>query len=183
MISYKNYKLLNEALGQSFTLGVRSIPAVGIVGSNFADIEQTLEEAKKKCASKKCSKMNGDEEPEAEEAPDVEDKVDKKLGKKDDEPEENEEPEGDEPEEKDEPEDKGEPEKKDEPEDKGESEEKDEPEGDEPEEKPTLFQKKQKAKQKKNMKKEDVEFFQSLAKQLGTSTISQKFWDGISEQS
>ena len=171
MISYKNYKLLNEALGQSFTLGVRSIPAVGIVGSNFADIEQTLEEAKKKCASKKCSKMNGDEEPEAEEAPDVEDKVDKKLGKKDDEPEEKEEPEGDEPEEKDEPE------------DKGESEEKDEPEGDEPKEKPTLFQKKQKAKQKKNMKKEDVEFFQSLAKQLGTSTISQKFWDGISEQS
>jgi hypothetical protein len=161
MLSYKNYKLLNESLGQTIPLGVRSTPTIGIIGAH--DIESTLEEARKKC-----KKMDGEEgepvedepkpEPEDEKG-DVEDKIDKKLGKKDDEPEESDE----------------------EPKDKEEKPSEDEPR--EPEDKPTLFQKKQKAKQKKMTKEEvDAEFFQSLSRQLGASTISQKFWDGISEE-
>jgi hypothetical protein len=164
MLSYKNYTLLNESLGQTIALGVRQTPIIGIVGAH--DVENTLEEARKKCCAKKKMEDDAEEpepeedeikvkskskdEPEEDEEGDVEDKIDKKIKSKD-------EPEDDEDEDK-----------------EDDDEETDEPK--EPEDKPTLFQKK---KQKKNMKKEDIEFFQSLSRQLGASTINQKFFDGI----
>ena len=156
MKSYKNWKLLKEsALGGTFTLGVQSPNVIGTVGTSFgfSEIDAILDEAKKKCSTAKCKKMDGDlGEPEVEpEEPEKKKPVDV------------------EPEEK--------PETPDEPEvdDKGGDEE--EPELGK-EEKPTLFQKKQK-KMKKEEADPDADWWRSVHDQLSGGLPGQKFYDGI----
>ena len=159
MKSYEQWKLIKESIGPAITLGVQSPNVIGTVGTSFgfSEIDAILDEAKKKCANKKCSKkMDGelDAGDDVEPEPEVEKKP---VEAPEDEPEVDDDAEGDE----------------------GEGDEGDEEEGEpEAEEKPTLFQKK---KMKKKMKKEDYDFWQSLQTQLGGALPGTKYNDGISE--
>lgn len=163
MLSYKNWKLYNESIGSTFVLGVKQPQNIGTVGATGAsditsEIEIALEEARKKMKKKMNGDM-GDEAPEPEEAP--EEKI-KKRPPEDAAPEEGGD-EGDDHEEKESPDEEAK-EKKEEPEEEA----KEKPE-------PTLFQKK---KQKSKMKKEDVEFWNSLQKMLHGGLPTERFRDG-----
>lgn len=166
MLSYKNWKLYNESIGSTFVLGVKQPQNIGAIGATGAsditsEIEIALEEARKKMKKK----MNGDmgEEPEPEESPEgePEEKI-KKRPPEDAAPEEGGGDEGDD-------EDEGDGDDGD-----GESPEREEP-GVKEKPEPTLFQKK---KQKSKMKKEDVEFWNSLQKMLHGGLPTERFRDG-----
>lgn len=176
MLSFEKWKLMNESLGGAFTLGVKSPDTIGVVGSNTEEIieneplsfERELEEAKK-CLKKK---MDGDV-PNPEDGGNVPPPPPKKPEDDDaeaeadaDEKGDHSEPDGDEDADGKEPQDSG---------DDGDG---DDDADDKVDEKPTLFQKK---KQKKGMKKEDVDRWNSLQSQLMRGLPGQKYWDGLSE--
>jgi len=91
MLSYREYKLLNESLlaAGPMALGLRTPNSLGVMGSQpEMTEEEALEEAKKK-GKKKMLAVEPEPEPEEEEeAPedveDVKEKIKLKLGKKDD---------------------------------------------------------------------------------------------------
>ena len=171
MLSYKNWKTFNESIGSTFVLGVKQPQNIGVVGANgsseedkFSEFDIALEEAKKKMKKKMNGEMGGGEpNPEAPEAPEEEEKVKKKRPPEDASPEEG----GEEGDEGDDHEEKESPDE--------EAKEKEIEPDEEAKEKPTLFQKK---KQKAKMKKEDVDFWNSLQKMLHGGLPSAKFRDG-----
>ena len=62
MLSYKQWKLLNESLGGAIPLGVSQPQTIGAVGSNLSlyELDQELQEAKKKMVMKAKKKMGGE---------------------------------------------------------------------------------------------------------------------------
>jgi hypothetical protein len=159
VLTFKEWKTLNENFGGAIPIGLGQPSAVvGVVGAQFGD-EAQLEEAKK---GKK--KMFGDEEPEKDDDEDKEVKIVVK-GKKDDD--------------KDDDEDKGEEKG----EDKGEEKVDKEPDGDK-DDKPAFLMSKKKCKgcnckSDKKMAKENKEWYGSVINQLN-SDPNAKFWDGFS---
>jgi hypothetical protein len=174
MLSYKEWKLYTESLGGAIPLGVRTPQNVGITGlqPEVVDFEMELEEAKRrlnKCS--KCKKMDGEvevgnDEP-VEEKPKLKKPIDDESDVDVDEPKDDEEDvEGEEGVEGEEEPGVEKPKAKVSPEEEEPAEK----------EKPTLFQKK---KQGKNMKKEDVEFLNSLRTELGDVLTNSRFWGGL----
>lgn len=102
MLSYKEYKLLNESLYGAFNLGLKNPATIGgiISGSSIngteaaleAEAEDAIEESKKMKKKMDC----GDEEDEEEEVEDEKDSEEEKEGEEDSEDEEEEEDEEDE---------------------------------------------------------------------------------------
>jgi hypothetical protein len=181
MLSYNEWKLLNETLGGPVPLGVSTPQSIGISGAN--DVQSVLDEAKKKlkkkkkCQAKKCSKMNADMDMDMG---DEEEELDIKAKK----PDLDVDPDKPEPE-VDDDDDDDEVDIEDKVDDEGDEEldvEKKPPMDKPPMDKPPMFSKKKsKKKSAKKMKKEQDEFFQSLSKQMSGGTTDTKYWDGISE--
>ena len=187
MLSFKDWKekqniIKESALAGTFNLGVKSPNSIGISGANtepVSDIEFELEEAKKKCAAKKCKKMDaelGDEE-DAETAPDGEVVPKEKAAPKDLDAEE----EGGEEEVSDE-------DTPDVPEEGDEDAEAEAPDDAKKKLPVPMLQKKKQKKQKKEMKKEetelsddDKEFLASLKKMYDAGNPNHKFSSGLSE--
>jgi hypothetical protein len=155
MLSYKEYKKLNESLG-SMPIGFGQKPALGGVVGSLTQTEQELEEGKK------CSKKKMDVDMDDEDAAKAGVKVD--LEKPEEEPEEPEA--GEEGEEE---EGEGEVEKK-----LGKEPMEKKPE-EEPEDKVPMFQKK---KSKKNMTAEETEWWSSIENMMFSEPY-QTYWDGF----
>lgn len=178
MLKYQEWKQLNESFGfgPTYTLGVKTPQAVGVIGSVLHSEEPNIEESKKKEPKKKMLKFDGEEK---EKSPFKGGKSPFKgkspFVKKDEEPEDEEEAEEKPEEEEDEDEKKSN--KK--PEDEEETEE--EPEEGDEDEVPMFAKKCSKAKCKAKMKKEDQEWWNSVHNMLDVSSVNNKSWDGLTE--
>jgi hypothetical protein len=82
MLSYKEYKQLNESLHGAYNLGLRSqaalVPPVGATGASEIlekDAEPSIEEAKK-CGKMMKKKMSSDEMEDEDEDEDIKDEKD-----------------------------------------------------------------------------------------------------------
>lgn len=177
MLTYKQWRTLNENVGSALPLGVSSPQAIGVMGSNSARWEMELEEAKKKMKKKMLGDAPDDEEDvDADTGPDGE-VVSKDDAAPKDEPTDDADAEADAEGDHEEPEG-----------DEVEAGGGDEEEDDEEAPPPMLQKKKMKKcggkKCNKTMKKEDVEeddFMASLNRQLHFDP-AQKWWDGFSAE-
>jgi hypothetical protein len=196
MLSYKEFKQINESVMGARTLGLAQPQSLGII-TDIPTEEELLAEMKKKMAATKAKmkkKMFGDVDPEggemvkkaepkdgdidaekdaAKDSEDSEEKVDKKPAVKPEEDEDQDDDKGDD-------DDKGSNDDEDDEDDEDvdAKDDKEEPEAKEDagDAKEMFMKKGGKGKKNKNMKKEDQEFWTSIQNMIGVPVT--KSWDG-----
>ena len=176
--SYKQWKLLNEALGGigPFTLGLSNPQSVGVIGAQLGEEGEELEEAKKAPKGKKKMGAEIDIDAEKEVDDDISDETDDDISDETDDETEV---------------DKVDIEDDDDEETETPEEEEEEEEGEEIEDgekittditkKPMLMKKKCKKGMKKAMKKEDRDWWNSVNSMLLSDPDTEKSWDGFSK--